>query len=340
MIPAPLLGYRGSGLRRYPANAGTAPPTPPPDPIPPIPVGPMPGQFAWRNGANNFLFGANDTGKWPDVNTTTSPAIKALLATLHLPIIREWFPKYRNGKSGTANTNTDYNNLVQVCVDCGAACLGVLYQWQDIAYLKQVVGLLGNRCNMYEFGNEPYGTDYPSTGSYQTNVSTYVTYWKNSVPQLKAINPNAKFMGPSSPGDLSTLDVMLAGMKAQGVTPDAVSYHYYGPTSSIISQVDQARVITNRYFGTAMPLWLTEWNIGGVYPLPPQVGNDSQMHDYVVATLNALIGHVDAAMHFDIANQTTYPLPNLDMINHESEATVSAKGSYFGMLDSIAAYHP
>ena len=300
----------------------------------------MPGQFAWRNGANNYLFGANDTLKWPAVNTTNSPNIQALLATLQLPIIREWFPKYRTGKSGALNSDADYEALIGVPVACGAACLGVLYQWQDINYLKHVVTLLGNRCNMYEFGNEPYGTDYPTTGNYQTNVSTYATYWKNSVPQLKAINPNAKFMGPSSPGDLSTLDVMLAGMKTQGVTPDAVSYHYYGPTSSIVSQVDQARVITNRYFGTAMPLWLTEWNISGVAPLPSMAGDDVAMRAYVVATINSLIGHCDAAFLFDIASQDQYPTADLDMIQCNAEVNVRAKGSYNGMADSIAVYHP
>ena len=78
----------------------------------------MPGQFAWRNGANNYLFGANDTLKWPTVNTTNSPNIQALLATLQLPIIREWFPKYRTGKSGTLNSDADYEALIGVPVAC------------------------------------------------------------------------------------------------------------------------------------------------------------------------------------------------------------------------------
>ena len=193
---------------------------------------------------------------------------------------------------------------------------------------------------MYEFGDEPYGTDYPSTGNYQTNVSTYATYWKNSVPQLKAINPNAKFMGPSSPGDLGTLDVMLAGMKNQGVTPDAVSYHYVrvhlehrqpsrpGPRhhqpllrhihAVVVDRMEHQRCST-----------------------APRDGRRRRPHAaYVTATINSLIGHCDAAFLFDIASQDQYPTADLDMIQCNAEVNVRAKGSYNGMADSIAVYHP
>lgn len=339
MIPGPLIGFRPRGGRRVLPPAGTGNP----DPLPPPTAGAMPGQFVWRNGANNYLFGVNDKVKFnssaglPD--TTNSPAVVALVDSLAPPIIRQWFPKYRNGKSGTQNTHHDFDVLAGVCENAGSQTLGVLYQWQDVTYMKDVVGFLGPRCVMYEFGNEPFGTDYPYPG-FPAFVQQYVAAWKSTVPQLKALNPAAKFMGPSSPGDVSTADAMAAEMVRQGVRPDVFTYHMYGSTSLILSRVDQVRAIVNNHFGPDMPLWLTEWNISGVYPMPAMVGNDAQMHDYVAATLNALVGHVDGAMLFCLAGENQYPQPDLDMIQCNAEANVRAKGSYNGLLDSIAAYHP
>jgi hypothetical protein len=310
---------------------GGPPPPAGPDPY----VGGLPGDLLGTGGAHRYLAGSGDSLKWlstagrPD--TLTSAKIQQFLGELKLGIIREWFPKFKTGKSGPQNTPADFTALANVPFNAGAACLGVLYQWQDLAYMQQVVSTVGSKCNMYEFGNEPYGTDYTTTGNWLTNVNSYVDKYALYVPQLKAINPNALFMGPSSPQDLATFDAMLDRMIVMGVTPDAVTYHAYGETSEIISQVDQARVICEQHFGTGMPFGLTEWNKA----VPNS--NDTVMHDFVLATLEALIGHCDFACHFDIASQT--PTVSHDIFTTASEATVTKKGAYNGLRDFIVNYN-
>ena len=111
----------------------------------------------------------------------------------------------------------------------------------DLDFAKKVVAYLGNRCNVYEIGNEPDVDYYPPTGPMvpHMSVQTYLNRWTEFVKALRQINPNAKFIGPVTAsyqgndctymtgGTRCYMRDFLTGAKAAGVLPDAVSFHAY-----------------------------------------------------------------------------------------------------------------
>lgn len=118
----------------------------------------------------------------------------------------------------------------------------------DLDFARKVVAYLGNRCNMYEIGNESDLDIYAQNGQHVSHmrVQDYVARWTAFVRALRAINPNAKFIGPvvagpqgndctyvpgtpfptSQPGDCYMRNFMHA-VKGTDVEPDAISFHLY-----------------------------------------------------------------------------------------------------------------
>ena len=142
----------------------------------------------------------------------------------------------------------------------GATCLGVLADYDNAAFNQQVVSYAGNRCNMYEFGNQPDGT-----------MADYITQWNAQIPQLRKINPNALFIGPVV-ANTNNVQQFLTAVKASGVLPDAVSWHDYPcwqedatsclttASTSFTSEINTIRQEVINTLGESLPLGITEWN--------------------------------------------------------------------------------
>lgn len=289
----------------------------------------LPGQQLWANGVSSFLFGTNDTIRWSTLNAGNDPAIPQALNTAHFQLLRTWFFANQNG--------SDFANRMQVVAQSGATPLCVLPDYANAAYNTQVVTALGSKCNIYEFGNEP-----------DSNMSAYIQAWNTQIPQLKKINPNAKFIGPVV-ANHNNVQVFLSGVKQSGVLPDAISFHRYSCSSgmtaaSCLSSVpsDLTNVITlvrgwvNSSLGPNIPLGITEWNYDAANP-PGAYGQNAQFIDqYTKAVISAMIqAHLDFSNQFDLANGAGMGgLDMFDVLHNNGQP----KQQYTTMKNLIAQY--
>ncbi|HEY4388230.1 MAG TPA: hypothetical protein VGN34_27590, partial [Ktedonobacteraceae bacterium] len=98
----------------------------------------LPGQQVWLQGTSSLIFGANDSSwQWSNNNLGNSPAIVAAVRTAGITVIR------------TPLHTTDAQARVSAIEATGAKCLGIL----SAADAAQVVKMLGDRCDMYEWMN-------------------------------------------------------------------------------------------------------------------------------------------------------------------------------------------
>ena len=202
----------------------------------------------------------------------------------------------------------------------------------DFDFDKKVVAYLGNRCNLYEIGNEPDLDSYPSSGPMvpHLKIDQYMERWNEFVPALRAINPNAKFIGPVTYNAQGNDCVYLSGdcymrlflekAKASGVLPDAVSFHWYpcdnAQFDSCLQMVTQShdpqynpttfgdaiRMVKRwirQILGKDLPVGITEWNFdAGSNPLGE---NADFMTKFTNLALNGPNGMISAGLAF--ANQ-------------------------------------
>jgi hypothetical protein len=213
----------------------------------------------------------------------------------------------------------------------------------DLDFDKKVVAYLGNRCNLYEIGNEPDLDVYPPTGQMvpHMSVQTYLGRWTEFVRALRQINPNAKFIGPvtaSAQGNDCTytpegtscyMRNFLKGAKAAGVLPDAVSFHWYpcsGATDgfngngncgsaqaqSYATVIKEVKGWIRNDLGTNVPLLITEWNADpGANAL---LENASFMTQFTQQAMKAMISAgLDGAFQFDAQDYGGYG--HLDMFD-------------------------
>lgn len=256
----------------------------------------LPGQQIWNNGVSSFLFGTNDTIRWSQINAGNTPAIPQALNAAHFQLLRTWFFANQNG--------SDINNRIQVVVASGSQPLCVLPDWQNAAYNQQVVTALGSKCNIYEFGNEP-----------DSNMSGYIQAWNTQIPQLRKINPNAKFIGPAA-ANHNNVQVFVNAVKTSGVSPDAVSFHRYpcsgmSSASTCLSKVpsDLTGVITlvrgwtTSALGANIPIGITEWNYDSANPAASWGQNAQFIDQFTTLAINSMIqNHMDFSNQFDLAN--------------------------------------
>jgi Glycoside hydrolase family 44 len=237
----------------------------------------------------------------------------------------------------------------------------------DLDFARRVVAYLGNRCNLYEIGNEPDLDQYTENGLviHHMDVQTYVERWTEFVTALRKINPKAKFIGPvtynnqgndctytagkpftsSQPGDCY-MQNFLHAVKGTHVEPDAVSFHWYpcsGATldtctatqwNSYAQVVAEVRSWIYHDLGHMVPVGITEWNFdpGGNTAL----GSDPAfMEEYTRAALASMISaRVDFAAQFDIQDFGGYGA--LDMFDLHSND--QPKAQFHAMSDTIKRY--
>ncbi|HLI05185.1 MAG TPA: cellulase family glycosylhydrolase [Ktedonobacteraceae bacterium] len=234
----------------------------------------------------------------------------------------------------------------------------------DLDFAEKVVAYLGNRCNLYEIGNEPDLDAYPASGPVvpHMSVQTYLNRWVEFVTALRKINPRAKFIGPATAsyqGNDCTYTIsgtscymrnFLKGAKAAGVLPDAVSFHWY-PCSNATdgfdgngncgpAQAQSAATVTrtvrewiNSDLGRNVPLLITEWNADpGANPL---MENASFMTQFTEQAMKAMISAgLDGAFQFDAQDDGEYG--RLDMF--DITRNDQPKAQYYAIKNLISQY--
>jgi hypothetical protein len=234
----------------------------------------------------------------------------------------------------------------------------------DLDFAKKVVAYLGNRCNLYEIGNEPDLDFYPAKGPTvpRMSVQTYLNRWTEFVKALRQINPQAKFIGPVTGSDQENncadtvqgtncyLHSFLKGAKAAGVLPDAVSFHWYpcynatdgfngngncGPAQaqSFARVTSEFRGWIRNDLGTNIPLFITEWNADP--SANPLLENTSFMTQFTQQAMKAMIdAGLDGAFQFDTRSYAGWG--HLDMF--DAAKNDQPKAQYYAMKDLISQY--
>ncbi len=297
----------------------------------------LPGQQIWKSGVSSFLFGTNDTQEWSTNNVETSTIIQSALKSAHFTLMRTFFFD-KSLADGHATTDSEIDQRLRTIENSGMTCLGVLFNIYNVAFDKHVVQYAGNRCEMYEFGNEPSFNGISS--------ASYLQQWNTIIPQLRKINLHAKFIGPVD-GVNSFLQSYIAGVKSSNVLPDVISFHWYpcwydsrdsclNKASNILQYVQQVLSWEQSSLGKTIPIGITEWNYDPNNP-PASYGDESNfMTRFSTVALQTMIqAGVIIACQFDAASYSGYG--RLDMFDATSNGL---KPQYYAIKSLIAHYRP
>jgi len=316
----------------------------------------LPGQQIWKNGVSSSLFGTNDTQSWDlqdNIETDPYHIIQPSLKSAHFTLMRSFFFAH-SLYDGHQTTDDELDQRIRTIQQSGMTCLGVLQDIKTdygIRFAKHVVAYLGSKCNMYEIGNEPDAAGIP--------VEIYLQVWKSLVPQLRALNPDAKFGGPVSynyQGNNCTytngqaycyMRKFLQGAKASGVLPDFTTFHWYpcwnDTKASCLAKAATYATVTQEVkgwvasdLGKRVPVGITEWNMdpGSNHML----GDDPAfMYQFTRQALSAMIqAKLDFANQFDAQNAGGYgALDMFDVTNKDQP-----KAQFNAIRDLIKQYYP
>lgn len=299
----------------------------------------LPGQQIWKNNVSSFLFGSNDTQEWVSDNIETNPSIQQALKDAHFTLMRTFFLD-RSLLDGHPTTDAEIEGRLKAIENAGMICLGVLEPIFDSAFVKHVVSYAGDRCNLYEFGNEP-------DNSSDLNMQEYMQNWNNLIPQLRKINHNAKFIGPVV-ADYNQVQPFLYAVKASRILPDAISFHWYpcvgsDTTSSCLSKTatfaqvtTQVREWVQEILGKNLPVGITEWNYNSDNP-PTAYGQDPVfIRQFSISALDSMIqAGLNFANQFDTASGAGSG--GLDMFDSHGN---QPKPQYFAIKSLIDQYMP
>ena len=288
----------------------------------------LPGLQVWNQGVSSFLFGANDTQEWSQNNVETSPEIQDALKSAHFSLMRTFFFD-KSLADGHATTDAEIEQRLQTVQNSGMTCLAVLQNIFNVAFDTHVVTLAGSRCQLYEFGNEP---DYNGI-----SIESYLKQWNSTIPLLRKINPNARFIGPvtyNDQGNHGFMRAFLEGVKTSGVLPDAVSFHWYPcyqdtqascleKAGSYGQAAEGVQAMVADILGKDLPVGITEWNYDPGNP-PPAYGDDANfITRFSTDALHSMaLAGVAFACQFDIASYGGYG--RLDMFNVETNQAEAA----------------
>jgi hypothetical protein len=284
----------------------------------------LPGQQRWKNGVSSYLFGTNNTNNWDSNNLETNTRAQQLLHQARIPLIRTWFfSPY--GYANHLGTDAETDRRLHVDEAIGAQCLGVLQDTQprSVRYYQHLIEYVGNRCLIYEFGNEP-----ATPG--EEGMLQYMRDWNSLIPQLRKSNPQAKFGGPvNTVGDIP---LFLNATRRSGVLPDFVSFHEYNHDPTVYGvEITQAKQIVQRILGYQIPVGLTEWNYDCCHPFTADDAAFEQ-HYFTAAYAGLIAAQADFATEFDTFNHGgTDPLDMFDSTGHP-------RGVYTVMKQLISHY--
>ncbi len=297
----------------------------------------LPGQQIWKDGVSSYLFGTNDTYEWADNNNNieTQPKFQQALRDGGFTLMRSFI---RDGSS-----DDEIETRIQTIEKSGAQCLAVITNVLNTDFDKHLVSYLGNRCQLYEFGNEPDLSD-------KISFDRYLQQWNKLIPLLREINPNAKFIGPVTSDDRGNkkrnfMHDFLEGVKASGVLPDAVSFHWYAcdtdsektclsKASSYGAAASGVEAQVQAILGKTLPIGITEWNYDPNNP-PPAYGDKADfITKFSTTAMSSMIeAGVAFACQFDAGSYAGYG--RLDMFDTTNN---DLKPQYYAIKNIIQQY--
>ena len=293
----------------------------------------------WKNAVSSYLFGTNDTQEWTANNVETNPTIQQVLNDAHFTLMRTFFFD-KSLLDGHLTTDMEIEQRLKTIENSGMICLGVLEPVFDPVFVKHIVAYVGNRCSLYEFGNEP-------DNSSKFDMQEYVQDWNSLVPQLRKINPRAKFIGPVV-ADYKQVQPFLKSVKASGILPDAISFHWYpcgesdttrsclAKTSTFAHVTTQVKEWVQSILGKNLPVGITEWNFNAENP-PASYGRDPVfITRFSTFALDSMIeAGLDFANQFDAASGAGSG--GLDMFDIK---TSQPKPQFYAIKTLIDRYMP
>ena len=299
----------------------------------------LPGQQIWKNGVSSYLFGTNDTQEWVANNVETNLTVQHALNNAHFTLLRTFFFD-KSLLDDHSTTDAEIEQRLKTVENSGMNCLGILEPVYDPVFVKHVVAYAGNRCNLYEFGNEPDNSSKP-------DMQEYIQDWNNLVPQLRKINPLAKFIGPAL-ADYTQVRFFLDNVKASGVLPDAISFHWYpcvgsdtassclAKTSTYEQVTTQVKNWVQNILGQNLPVGITEWNYNADNPPAPYGKDPVFIRQFSISALDSMIqAKLDFANQFDAASGAGSG--GLDMFDFK---TGQPKPQYYAIKGLIDRYMP
>jgi mannan endo-1,4-beta-mannosidase len=239
------------------------------------------------NGVSNFIFGSNLSQDYATHTVRNTPQMQQQIKAAGVTVMRCAIP------AGSADSFLD--QTYNACQAMGCAMLAILIH-NDLTWNQHLVSYLGNRCNLYEFANEP--DLYPISGT------AYLALWNQHVPVLRPLNKSAVYIGPVLGvfGNLqSFVTPWLQGCKTSGVLPDAISYHIYPCTSqpsqsvcatksgNFVSAAQKVTALVTSILGYDLPQCLTEWNIDANAPPQPYAIDPSFCPQWTTAALDSMV---------------------------------------------------
>jgi hypothetical protein len=280
----------------------------------------LPGQQIWKDGVSSYLFGTNEVA-WEPM-ALSNPAILATVKAAGVPLIR------------VPLTAQNADQRVKLVEQAGAQCLGIV-SWHNPADALKVVQMLGKRCLLYEFGNEP------------DPLSSYITAWNSNIAALRQANPAAKFIGPvlASP-DANGIKQFLSAVKSN--PPDVVSWHMYPCTNRTLQvcesgshinfskHAQEIGAVIQSTLGHDVPQAITEYNYDWQDGKTPN-HDASTMQQFTTQALNDMI----QAEKYGVIMANEYQLGGragagtLDMVDPGSGAPLA---QFSTMSQFIASY--
>jgi hypothetical protein len=296
----------------------------------------LPGEVLW-SGVPSYLFGSNDPYNYagPD-GFNHQASMQAAVKAAHIPLIRGWFEQVDETDHKTPITDARQLLIVNAIHNAGGVCLANLTQPATEAFDLHLVSLLKGKCELYEVMNEP---DLSGVWPPAVSESNYLAFWNSFVPKARALDPNAKFGGPTTAIESGMngtyMRTILDGMKTSGVLPDFITFHWYTCYSETAAQclaetepwfasIGKTLVswVRQDFPGKATPVGLTEWNAnaaGGGY-----MNNDAWMAQYMRAALTGLEAnhYLSFATQYDLGSYSCYG--SCDLFNIYATPTAAA----------------
>ena len=178
----------------------------------------------------------------------------------------------------------------------------------------------------------------------------YMSAWNKTIPLLRQINPAAQVHrsgGHQRNGFYNYMPRFLKGVKASGVMPDAISFHYYpcwqmdeatclASAATYTCATQQVRNLVTSILGRDLPIGLSEWNYDPRNPPPSYGDNADFITKFTTAAIKSMVdGGVAFACQFDAASYSGYG--RLDMIDVN---TGLPKPQFDALASLIKQYKP
>jgi hypothetical protein len=276
-----------------PTPAPTNLPQPPPaTPTPAAAVAPQPRSALLIRSVNDSLFDAHD-------QLMNDPVTQAMLRQHGTPIIRIPIRDSLTDADALRAFTAVRNSGAAPLAIVHGACVSNTYA-VDAHWLNLLARVFSSGPVYVEYGNEE---DLSCAGG-SNGAAVYTASWNAVVPMLKARFPRYAFIGPvnfeSNPA------YVAAFVKGARPEPDFISWHEYvcnrvQPDSYCMGHirrwavhVSDTNAAVNAAVGHALPIMITEWNLGGA---DPRYGNPGFIGPWTRAALNEWASLVSSGVY-------------------------------------------